>query len=170
MKHTIIISILFILLLSGCTTQAPTDTASTSGISPSQENTQKNPDLIELDGVSFQASTDYQYRLEETPFASFEEYADYVENNLIIELVQANQQNKLTEAEVNTELKKFEGHYSFERKKVNGFDVLVHRRDFFGIIGDIYEAHVYLENGKVLILADELDHERLDNVLSTISK
>ena len=170
MKYTIIISILFIFLLSGCATQAPTNTTSTSEVSPPQESIQINSDLTELDGISFQAPEDYPYTLEETPFTSFETYADYIESTLIKEHIQANQQNQLTETEVNTELEKFKGHYSFERKEVNGFDILVHKRDFFGLIGDIYEVHVYLKNGKVLVLSDELDHERLDKVLTTIRK
>ena len=170
MKHIFILSTILVVLLSGCATQTPTDTTSTSEVSFPQETTQNETDSIELDGISFQAPSDYQYTLEETPFTSFDAYAKNAENNLIKELIQANEQNGLTEAEVNAELEEFEGHYSFERKEANGFDVLVHRRDFFGMIGDIYEVHIYLENGKVLILADELNHERLDGILATIRK
>ena len=143
----------------------------TKEVSSCKENTQTSPHLIKLEGINFQVPwCDYQYTLEETPFTSFDEYANHIENNLIKEQIQSNQQNQLTESELNLELEKFEGRYSFEHKEVNGFNVLVHRRDFFGLIGDIYEVHVYLENGKVLILYEELYHERLDKILSTINK
>lgn len=124
---------------------------------------------VQLDGISFQAPTGYFYNIRETSFTSFEAFTEDIEKNLIRELIQANNKD-FTSSQVEAELNQYKGHYSFELKKVNGFDVLIHRRDFLGMIGDVYDVYVYLGNGKILYFSDELDHARLDRVLVSIKK
>jgi len=161
MKHSIIISALTLLLLSGCAAQTPNEEIETTTV---------DSGLVQLDGINFEAPINYQYLFEHTPFTSFEAYADDIEKNLIKDLIQSNQQGQLTESEVESELEQFEGRYSFERTEVNDFDVLVHRRDFFGMIGNIYRVYIYVGNGYILSFSDELNHEKLNEVLSTIQK
>lgn len=169
MKYKIVIPTLLLFILSGCV-QTLSDSSPPSEDLLIGKSVQEKPNPIKLNGISFQAPDDFQYALEQTTFTSFKDYANHVESTLMKELIiQVNRPNQLTDAEIEAELKKFKGRYSFERKKVNGFDLLVHRRDFFVLFGELYEVHIYLENNKVLILAD-LDHDRLDRVLSTIKK
>ncbi|MFA5792617.1 MAG: hypothetical protein WC897_01965 [Candidatus Gracilibacteria bacterium] len=170
MKQAIIISALFTLLLSGCTTNTTTE-ISTPKVSPNQEETtQAGSFLVECDGISFQSAFDSPCMLNETPFTSFDTFADDLENNLIENLIQANKQNQLTDSQVESELQKYTGRYSFERKEINGFNVVIHQRDFFGIIGDVYEAYIYIGDGKYIVISDEFNHDNVDKALSTLSK
>lgn len=170
MKQAIITSTLLALLLAGCATQIITE-VSTPEVSPNKEQTtQTGTFLVECDGISFQSSFDSPCVLKETPFTSFDSFADDLEKNLIKSLIKANQQNHQTESQVESELQKVAGRYSFERKEVNGFNIVIHRRDFFGMIGDVYEAYVYIGNAKYIIIGDEFNHGNVDNALATLSK
>lgn len=99
-----------------------------------------------------------------TEFTSFEDFATDMETNYIKERIEGNNStNELSDAELQSELQRFEGHYSFERKEIGGVQVLLHKRDFYGMIGNIYAMYVYSE-GKIIDFYSESDHEILDQI------
>lgn len=133
-------------------------------------NTETKNIMFHLDGITLQAPEHYHIEITDTPHLTFSAYAEYKKEYLISELIQANTQDSLSDTELARQIKQFEGRYSFQQTNINGFDILIHKRDFFGLIGDVYEAHIYVDAGKVLILTDELDHTQLDQTLRTIKK
>lgn len=155
--------------------QPPTYTQNTSNTitdqsSSSYTEVEAKNTMFTLDGITLQAPEHYRVEITKTSHLSFDAYAAHQERYLISELIQANAPSPLSQAELSTQLKQFEGRYSFSPTNINGFDVLMHKRDFFGIIGDVYEAHIYIDAGQVLVLTDELNHAQLDQTLRTIKK
>ena len=138
--------------------------------SDSNTQTQTDIQMVSLPEITLQAPHHYPIDITQTSFLTFDTYVTDREKNLITELLKQNTQDSLSQTEINTQILQYNGRYLFERTRINDFDILIHKRDFFGLIGDIYEAHIYLGNGKVLVLSDELNHSRLDETLRTISK
>ena len=108
----------------------------------------------------------FELKVYEEPntFSSFEAFAADTESNLITEHIKSNNSSKeWSDAELQSELQRLDGHYSFERKEIEGIQVLLHKRDFSGMIGNIYQMSVY-SNGKILDFYSESDHEILDQI------
>jgi hypothetical protein len=102
------------------------------------------------------------------PFATFDEYAEHTKRTMIPELIRANYENSLNgevlEKKVNDELDRLSGSYEFWEETVGGHPALFYRRNFYGMIGDIYEMHIDAGNGTVIILSSEIDNDILDAI------
>lgn len=102
------------------------------------------------------------------PFATFDEYAEHAKRTMIPELVRANYENSLNgealEKKVNDELDRLSGSYEFWEETVDGHPALFHRRNFYGMIGNIYEMHIDTGNGPIIILSSEIDNDILDAI------
>jgi hypothetical protein len=59
--------------------------------------------------------------------------------------------------------------YSFDSKIFNGVPVLIHERNFEGVLGMVQEAHIWLDNGQVTIVYTEASAEFL-GIISSISQ
>jgi hypothetical protein len=120
-------------------------------------------------------------------FGSFDAYKNNLKNNLVRDLVKSNysasfniieinRKNGLiseTEAanqisalneEVDREVVRLSGHYSFADETVGGASVIFHKRDFYGFIGNIHEMHVDLNNARVLVFHSEADGDIVDRI------
>lgn len=130
---------------------------------PQNYKFQEQPDSVSLVGFYNSASSDtseglgtkiYFYH---DNFSTFDEFVSDKKANYIASLVKSNNW-RATDEEVKQEVKKMEGRYSFETKKINGADVLVHKRDFFGIIDGAVETYIWIGNGDyLLIYGSDLD-------------
>jgi hypothetical protein len=101
--------------------------------------------------------------LESSDFTSFEDFATNMENNLIRDMIRDYGTQGASESDVEAKLKEFEGQYSFERKEIGGFQVLIHKRNFYSMIGNIYKMYVYTDKG-IFSFGSEADHELLDQI------
>lgn len=183
-KNLIILIGIFNFILTGCSSQElnkenkSKEINSTNEMALNDQVESKNDSkklgsdeikTFQLDGIIFKAPSNYQQRIQENSFSSFGEYITNLKENYIREQIRSNYQNQISEAEIENKLKEFNGHYSFEEREVNGINTLVHRRDFYGMIGAVYEVHIETKD-KILILNEEFDHEKLDKILLTIEK
>ncbi len=96
-------------------------------------------------------------------FSSFEDFANDMEKNYIKKVIV----ESFGEDYLETGLAQFENHYSFSREKIGDLDVLLHRRDFAGWIGDIYTMYVFVD-GKIVEFHSESDNEKLDEIYRSI--
>jgi len=80
---------------------------------------------------------------EKTIFTSYEDYLQDLKNNFIKKLIKENNKD-FSESDINNELKKLEGHFFIESKEINGIKVVIHKRDFYGMIGKIYDMYVFI--------------------------
>ncbi len=120
---------------------------------------------IKRDGMNLFGLTVYE---EKTIFTSYEDYLQDLKNNFIKKLIKENNKD-FSESDINNELKKLEGHFFIESKEINGIKVVIHKRDFYGMIGKIYDMYVFIWNGKVLHFSSETDYQEiLDQIYSSI--
>lgn len=101
-----------------------------------------------------------------TPFSSFEDFARYMEAHFITEIIESSF-SPSSEEELQSYLQKFEGHYSFEYREINGLQVLLHKRDFGAMIGNVYTMYLYA-NGKTVEFHSESDHDLLEQIYSSL--
>jgi len=192
MKKNVIFLTLPLLLLTGCNLGETTENKETKEITNRAIHK-----TVEMEEVSFQIPESYKIEYnsggalaaiagdkdpqsgfalfelkvykQKTSFETFEEFANDLENNLITDLIKANKRG-LTDSEIETELQNFEGRYSFEQKTINNFNILLHKRDFFGMIGNLYEMYVFIDKENILHFVSESDHSVLDKIYSSIKK
>jgi hypothetical protein len=120
---------------------------------------------IKRDGMNLFGLIVYE---EKTIFTSYEDYLQDLKNNFIKKLIKENNKD-FSESDINNELKKLEGHFFIESKEINGIKVVIHKRDFYGMIGKIYDMYVFIWNGKVLHFSSETDYQEiLDQIYSSI--
>lgn len=120
---------------------------------PSDFTFQENPDGVALVSFYPQNSTGEvgtKIYAKRSNFSSFEYFAKDMRENYIFKLVKAND-NSLSDKQAREEAKKFDGQYSFEIKKINNADVLIHNRTFFGMDGSS-ETYVWIGNGDYLLI------------------
>lgn len=120
---------------------------------PSDFVFQENPDGVALVSFYPQNSTnriETKIYAERSNFSSFEDFVKDMRENYILKLVKAND-NSLSDQRVREEAKKFDGQYSFETKKINNADVLVHSRTFLGMDGSS-ETYTWIGNGNYLLI------------------
>lgn len=101
-----------------------------------------------------------------TPFSSFEDFARYMEAHFITEIIESSF-SPSSEEELQSLLQKYDGHYSFEYREINGLQVLLHKRDFGAMIGNVYTMYLYA-NGKILEFHSESDHDLLEQIYSSL--
>lgn len=93
----------------------------------------------------------YKYQ---TEFSSFDSFAKEIEETLIPTLIKSNNE-EITEDEFEELLNKLNGHYNFKKLKINDFNVLYHKRDFYGYFEGVTEYYVWLGNKKYIVITDE---------------
>lgn len=128
---------------------------------------ESNTITIELDGITFDTELGYVYNFTKNNFMSFDDFANDMEQSYITDLIKLNSNDNQSEAEVKEILNSFEGHYTFERVSINDFNAIVHKRDFFGMVENVYEVYIFTDNN-ILSFSEELDHNKLNNILKTI--
>lgn len=90
--------------------------------------------------------------LRESKYNNFDDY----KNNLIITFV------KPDDTVIDGVSHSF---YSiFKEENIGGKQVILHRRNFEGMIGNIYEMHVWLDGGKIFVFFSEDDNNVLDKI------
>ena len=89
--------------------------------------------------------------LRETGFYSLQEYKNYAID------VFEKQVKKDT-----IDLSKFS--YSFREKRINNSQVILHKRDFYALLGNVYDMDVWVGDGTVLEFSSEDDNEILDTI------
>lgn len=104
----------------------------------------------------------------DNPFDTFDEYAEHEKSTMIPDLIRANYGSSLAEKEleekVKEELALYSGEYEFWEETIDGAPALFHRRNFYGMIGNVYEMHIDSGDGKIRILSSELDNDILDTL------
>lgn len=121
---------------------------------PSDFVFQENPDGVALVGFYYPQSLTYEgvgtkIYVKHSDFTSFDDFASDMKEDYIFRLVKG---NSLSDEEAREETKKYEGRYSFEVKKVNNTDMLIHKRDFFGYIDGVFEAYIWIGGGDYLLV------------------
>lgn len=89
--------------------------------------------------------------IEHSKFSSFEDFVTDMKENYIYKLVKSNDKI-LSDQQAKEEVEKLGGQYSFEVKKVNNSDVLVHKRSFYGYIDGASESYIWIGNGDYLLI------------------
>jgi hypothetical protein len=102
----------------------------------------------------------------ETTSADFQDYAAEQEKQLLKEWPEI-KTKKVKTCELTSE-----SCYSYEIIEQNGVEILVHKRNFGAMIGNIYQIHLNLQNQKVLFFEgnEAFSSEIMDRVLKSISK
>jgi len=124
---------------------------------------EERPDSIEL--VQFHSLNAFtggiatKIYLEHSDFKNFDDFAKDMKENEMSRVIKANNKS-LSEQKIKDELKKIEGSYSFETKKINGVDILDHTREFYGVAGGYSETDIWIGNRNYLqIVGGGLDLE-----------
>lgn len=121
---------------------------------PSDFVFQENPDGVALVGFWYSqspvGSIGTKIYAKHSNFSSFEDFTKDMTENYIFELVKTND-NSLSDQQAREEVKKFDSQYSFETKKINNANVLVHNRTFFGVDGSS-ETYIWIGNGDYLLI------------------
>jgi len=123
----------------------------------------------------------------DTEFSTFDDYAADLNDNFIRRFVKDNytssyisvlldleaglidaretyQRIEELDQTVDEQVNNFNSHYSFQKEVINGAQVVFHKRDFYGWIGNIYNMNVWLGNGQILTFASEEDNAVLDKI------
>ena len=107
---------------------------------------------------------------EKTIFSSYEEYLEDFNKNFIARLIKENHK-EFSDSDVMNELKKLDGHFSIESKEIHTLKTIIHKRDFYGMIGKTYDMYVFLGNNKILHFASETDYpEIIDEIYTSIKR
>lgn len=120
---------------------------------PSDFIFQENPDGVALVGFWYPDSVGgvgTKIYVKHSDFSSFDDFVADMKENYILNLVKAND-GALTDQEARQETDKFEGRYSFEAKKIDDADALIHTRNFLGLDG-ASETYLWIGNGDYLLV------------------
>ena len=195
MKKIIILSIVFALFLTSCDITKTEQVENIKEIS--DQSTQMKQKIVEVEMVSFQVPEEYNVEhnsggalasingdkdsqsgfslfelkiyKQQTSFETSKEFYDDLETNLITDHIKSNNK-KLIDSEIKQELQKYEGRYSFEQKTINDLNILLHKRDFFGMIGNRYDMYVFIDKENILHFVSESDHNELNKIYNSIKK
>ncbi len=144
------------------------------GCNPSETQIQQDiqinkPQKLNFWKISIDLPASINRTIITTAFNKFEDYVNDRKMNMIPELIKSNNPKSISEKEIQTELANFKNRYSFEEKIINWVNVLIHKRDFYGLIDSSYELHIDIGNNQVLILNEEFYPIKLDNALKTLT-